>query len=510
MKPLHIIGLSSLLALAACSDNDVEEVFLPAISTEIDSDTNTETVVNPSGYDEAYRPQFHYSPAQNWINDPNGLVYLDGTYHMFYQYNPYSADWGNMSWGQATSTDLIHWEEKAVVLTPDALGDVFSGCCVIDKNNTAGFGANAMIAIYTANGDHQQQALAYSTDGGNTFERYANNPIISNTDRSDFRDPKVFWHEATQRWIMALACGYEYKIEFWSSTNLKSWQKLSDFSSPIAACNLGQWECPDLISLDYNGSTVWVLIVSVNPGGPNGGSGTMYFVGDFDGSAFTADSGSYPKWIDYGPDNYAGVTWSNLPNDRKVLIGWMNNWNYAGASPVSPWRSAMTLPRELSIVEFDGELYLSSKVVSEIDNIAGEWATVENGADFPSVGPCQLQATIPVTESSTLILSNDKGEQLELEINPTAGLLLAKRNSSTGETSFSSAFSLPSVKSLLNCDSNEIVLNIYIDQSSVEILSSTGLTVSTLTVYPSKTYHRATSSASFSTLRHRSLSSIWN
>ena len=359
-----------LVATISCSKDSHEQDYNPLIDDPKPEQPTTPTEpTQQDSYNEQYRPQVHFTPAKNWINDPNGMVYADGTYHLFYQYNPQGNSWGNMSWGHATSTDLIHWTEKDVALTRDELGAIFSGSAVIDKNNTAGFGANAMIAIYTSAGDDgkQQQSIAYSTDGGKNFTRYSGNPVIKNDD-DNLRDPKVFWHEQSKQWVMALAKGWKMGVELYGSTDLKNWRHLSTFFVPLTGRPSLQWECPDLLQFGDK----WVLLVSVNPGGPITGSGTMYFVGQFDGTTFTADDLSYPLWLDYGMDNYAGVTWSNM-GDRKVMIGWMNNWSYAGDVPCSPWRSAMTLPRELKLIEYDGKPLLANTVVSEIDKAADSW-----------------------------------------------------------------------------------------------------------------------------------------
>ena len=279
-----------------------------------------------------WRQRYHFTPPVSWMNDPNGMVFYDGEYHLFYQHNPLGAEWGNMSWGHAISTDLMHWKQLNVALMPDHLGDIFSGCAVIDKNNTAGFGKDAMVAIYTSAGKVQSQSIAYSTDKGRTFTKYSANPVITNPGIADFRDPKVFWHNESNQWIMSLAT--KQTITFYGSANLKSWTRLSEFGDGIGSHG-GVWECPDLVPLDYNGKTKWVLVVSINPGGPNGGSATQYFIGDFDGKTFRADALPYPLWMDYGRDNYAGVTWSNIPeNDgRKIFMGWMSNWDYANNVP---------------------------------------------------------------------------------------------------------------------------------------------------------------------------------
>ncbi len=250
-------------------------------------------------YTEQYRMQYHFSPERNWINDPCGMVYLDGTYHLMYQYNPHGADWGNMSWGHATSTDLIHWQEHDVALYNDSQGAIFSGGAVVDYQNTAGFGDSAMVAIYTSAGTHQKQSLAYSLDRGKTWTKYNNNPVLPNKGIVDFRDPAVFWHEPSQQWVMTLA--EHDQIGFYSSPDLKEWTYQSSFGQGVGAHG-GVWECPDLFELTVEGTTdrFWVLMVSINPGSPSGGSATQYFIGDFDGHNFTL-APDFERWLSPRP-----------------------------------------------------------------------------------------------------------------------------------------------------------------------------------------------------------------
>ncbi len=328
---------------------------------------------------EKHRPVYHYTPKKNWMNDPNGMVYFEGEYHLCYQHDKYDKVFSDMSWGHAISTDLIHWEEqpKAIVPDKDGLGMIFSGSAVVDKNNCAGFGENALIAFYTNTSPRQQQSMAYSTDKGRTWTKYSGNPVIKNEKGGnipdDFRDPKVMWHKDSEKWIMSLAV--KDHIEFWSSHNLKDWTKESEFGQELGAHG-GVWECPDLFELPVDGdekNKKWVLFVSINPGGPNGGSATQYFVGDFkeiDGK-MTYVTNQEEKWIDYGTDNYAGVTWSNIEN-KAIVIGWMSNWCYAFDVPTCNWRGAMTIPRELELKNLDGEFWVTSKPIEALEKIIGE------------------------------------------------------------------------------------------------------------------------------------------
>lgn len=500
-----ILILSLALLSAGCTDSKFDVVIPPPLTEE--GDNKPDKPVTGGSYDEQYRPQIHFTPAANWINDPNGLVYADGVYHMFYQYNPQGNDWGNMSWGHAVSSDLLHWEEKSVALIGDELGAIFSGSAVVDKDNTAGFGKNAIVAIYTSAGDKQQQSIAYSTDGGSSFKKYEANPVIPNTTLPDFRDPKVFWHPETSSWIMTLALGWSYGVEILSSKDLKHWTSLSTFKYQSADCTKGQWECPDLLRFNYGGKDKWVMIVSVNPGGPVAGSGTMYFIGSFDGKEFIADEMDYPMWIDYGTDNYAGVSWSNT-SDRTVYVGWMNNWLYAGAVPCSPWRSAMTLPREMGLVEVDGKPVLATKPVREIESIAGEW-TEADGGKLPEADAYHLNLTVNMSEKTVCSLSNAAGETLEFNINPSTRLLTAKRSSATGAVSFSPVFSFPGVKMPLIGSVNTVKIDIFVDRSSVEFFNSDGTSAMTMLVFPKDIYSEISVSEGNPQVKVRPLKNVW-
>lgn len=489
------------VTIIGCSSDDPKPTPTP------DPPTPDVPVTPPTptadSYNELYRPQIHFTPAKNWINDPNGMVYMDETYHLFYQYNPQGNNWGNMSWGHATSTDMIHWKEEAVALTRDELGDVFSGSAVIDKDNTAGFGAGAMIAFYTSASDAgQQQSMAYSTDGGKNFTRYAGNPVIkNNNDRQ--RDPKLFWHADSQQWVMALARGWSKGIEFWGSTNMTSWTQLSTFVVELPGRPDLQWECPDLLQFGNK----WVLIVSVNPGGPIIGSGTMYFVGQFDGKKFKADELDYPLWLDYGMDNYAGVTWSNTGN-RKLLIGWMNNWSYASEVPCSPWRSAMTLPRELSLKTYNGHPLLCCPVIKEIDNIAGNWQDVSTEI-LPldaKQSAYQLRLSVNMDKNTSITLSNSSDDMLVVDIYASTRTLAAKRSGATGKTF--GTFSIPAIQAPLNVDGDMVEIDLFVDQSSVEILTKDGTMSMTNLVFPKSIYNQLTINGN-ATAKIRNLSRIW-
>ena len=329
--------------------------------------------------------------------------------------------------------------------------------------------------------------------------------MIPNND-DNLRDPKVFWHEESKQWVMALAKGWKMGIDFYTSTDMKNWTFKSNFFVPLSGRPSLQWECPDLISFDYNGQKKWVLIVSVNPGGPIVGSGTMYFVGQFDGTTFTADEREYPLWLDYGMDNYAGVTWSNT-GDRKLLIGWMNNWQYAGAVPCTPWRSAMTLPRELKLVEYDGKPLLTCGVVKEIDNIANGWQPVSGTLDVSDA--YQLSVSLNLDQNSTITLSNGQGEKFVVEVIASMRLAVVHRNAQTGKTDFAGAFSIPSMQAPLNVVGNTVTLDFFVDQSSVELLTSDGSMSITNLVFPKSIYNTLSVSGANYKAQVRQLKSVW-
>ena len=484
-----LVAILMMATSTGCSKDDDE----PTQPVPVNPQPGGETPVTPPATTdraEAFRPQIHYTPARNWVNDPNGMVYVNGTYHLFYQYNPQGNDWGNMSWGHATSTDLVHWQEQAVALAPDHLGLIFSGSAVVDKDNTAGFGANAIVAIYTSADAAQQQSIAYSTDGGKSFVKYEGNPVIKNNDE----------------WVMVLAKGWKMGVEIYGSPDLKNWTHLSTFYVDLPGRPSVQWECPDLLAFDYKGSKKWVMIVSVNPGGPVLGSGTMYFVGDFDGKNFVPDNMEYPLWLDYGMDNYAGVTWSNT-GDRKILIGWMNNWQYAGNVPCSPWRSAMTLPRELTLKEADGKPVLTADVVGEVATLAGNKQDAGETLDVKDA--YQLQLTIKLDKNSTITLANDAGEKFVADINAATRTIAVHRNASTGQATFNGTFSVPSVRGPLTGNATQATLNFYVDQSSVELIANDGMMSMTNLVFPKAIYNHLSVSGADCTAKVRQLKSIW-
>ena len=328
-----------------------------------------------------YRPIYHHTPSYGWMNDANGMVYKDGKYHLYFQYNPYGSKWGNMHWGHAVSTDLMHWKELQPAIARDTLGHIFSGSSVVDYGNTAGYGKGAIIALYTSASDKngQIQCMAYSTDNGRTFTKYDGNPILRPFDGiKDFRDPKVFWHEPAKAWYMIVSADKE--MRFYKSDDLKRWTYISSFGRGygMQPC---QYECPDFVQLPVNGDKSdmkYVMLMNVNPGCLFGGSATEYFVGDFDGKNFTCiDDPHVPKWLDYGKDHYATVCFSNT-GDRVIALPWMSNWQYANVTPIKQYRGANALPRELSLYTKDGHYYVAANVAQEVKSIRGETNIIED------------------------------------------------------------------------------------------------------------------------------------
>ena len=453
--------------------------------------------------DNAYRPRIHFSPAAHWINDPNGMVYVNGVYHLFFQYHPYSSVWGPMHWGHATSKDLIRWQEEPIALYPDSLGYIFSGSAVVDVNNSSGFGKNGkapLVAVFTHHNsrtekeriDFQTQSIAYSNDNGKTWTKYDGNPVIKNPGIADFRDPKVMWHTATQKWIMTLAT--KDCVTFYSSPDLKNWTKESTFGKENGAHG-GVWECPDLIEMEFEGKKVWVLLVSINPGAPNGGSATQYFIGDFDGHTFTTKQKD-TRWIDYGPDNYAGVTWSNT-GKRKLFIGWMSNWNYANQLPTQSWRNAMTIARELHLAKEGNELYLASLPVGELTKYETQQASLKNitvderAAVIAKTGilhfPSGFNLTTTADADFTIRFYNKAtGEELKIGYDKKANNYFIDRSRS-GIVNFHSGFAAKHTVPRIST-SKEIKLRLLFDASSVELFADNGLSVMTALNFPTEKY----------------------
>ena len=450
-----------------------------------------------TGNREKFRPTYHFSPLYGWMNDPNGMVYKDGEYHLFYQHNPYGSKWGNMHWGHAISKDLINWEHRPDAITPDALGTIFSGSAVVDTDNTAGFGAGAIVAIYTQNSDRQVQSIAYSTDNGRSFTKYENNPVLT-SDARDFRDPKVFWHKETQRWIMLLAVGQEMQI--FSSSNLKDWAFESSFGEGQGAHG-GVWECPDLFELPVDGTNEkkWVLLCNLNPGGPFGGSATQYFVGTFNGKEFVNESPSQTKWMDWGKDHYAAVTWSDAPDNRRIAIAWMSNWQYANDVPTSQYRSPNSVPRDLSLFTVDGETYLQSAPSPELlklRDISKKRSFKVNGTRTikdmiaGNEGAYEIELTIENQYADVIgfRLYNDKGEEVDMQYDMKEKKFSMDRRKS-GDVGFNENFPMLTWTAI-ESGKDELKLRLFVDKSSVEAFVDGGRFVMTNQVFPSEPYNR--------------------
>ena len=448
-----------------------------------------------TGNREKFRPTYHFSPLYGWMNDPNGMVYKDGEYHLFYQHNPYGSKWGNMHWGHAISKDLINWEHRPDAITPDALGTIFSGSAVVDTDNTAGFGAGAIVAIYTQNSDRQVQSIAYSTDNGRSFTKYENNPVLT-SDARDFRDPKVFWHKETQRWIMLLAVGQEMQI--FSSSNLKDWAFESSFGEGQGAHG-GVWECPDLFELPVDGTNEkkWVLLCNLNPGGPFGGSATQYFVGTFNGKEFANESPSQTKWMDWGKDHYAAVTWSDAPDNRRIAIAWMSNWQYANDVPTSQYRSPNSVPRDLSLFTVDGETYLQSAPSPELlklRDISKKRSFKVNGTRTikdmiaGNEGAYEIELTIENQYADVIgfRLYNDKGEEVDMQYDMKEKKFSMDRRKS-GDVGFNENFPMLTWTTI-ESGKDELKLRLFVDKSSVEAFGDGGRFVMTNQVFPSEPY----------------------
>ena len=448
-----------------------------------------------TGNREKFRPTYHFSPLYGWMNDPNGMVYKDGEYHLFYQHNPYGSKWGNMHWGHAISKDLINWEHRPDAITPDALGTIFSGSAVVDTDNTAGFGAGAIVAIYTQNSDRQVQSIAYSTDNGRSFTKYENNPVLT-SDARDFRDPKVFWHKETQRWIMLLAVGQEMQI--FSSSNLKDWAFESSFGEGQGAHG-GVWECPDLFELPVDGTNEkkWVLLCNLNPGGPFGGSATQYFVGTFNGKEFVNESPSKTKWMDWGKDHYAAVTWSDAPDNRRIAIAWMSNWQYANDVPTSQYRSPNSVPRDLSLFTVDGETYLQSAPSPELlklRDISKKRSFKVNGTRTikdmiaGNEGAYEIELTIENQYADVIgfRLYNDKGEEVDMQYDMKEKKFSMDRRKS-GDVGFNENFPMLTWTAI-ESGKDELKLRLFVDKSSVEAFVDGGRFVMTNQVFPSEPY----------------------
>ena len=472
-----------------------------------------------------YRPEYHHTPLYGWMNDANGLVYKDGEYHLYFQYNPYGSKWGNMHWGHSVSKDLVHWEHLNPAIARDTLGHIFSGSTVIDKNNSAGYGKDAMIAFYTSASDEhgQIQCMAYSNDNGRTYTKYEKNPILTPFDGlKDFRDPKVFWYEPAQKWYMIVSA--DKNMRFYSSTDLKQWEYLSQFGEGYGV-QPNQFECPDFIQLPVDGNKdnmKWVMIVNINPGCPFGGSATEYFIGDFDGKEFKCDTDkSVTKWLDFGKDHYATVCFSNT-GDRIIAVPWMSNWQYANVTPIRQYRGANALPRELSLYTKNGEIYMAANVVKEtealrkstrnVESLSVEGETVIDSITDGLNSGVELEMDIVPGKAQTVgfDIMNAKGEKTKIYLDLKAGCAVMDRTESgliafgekaephfkenhdrrkTESINYINDFALGTWAPLSLCEGKSYHLNVFVDKCSVELFVDGGRIAMTNLVFPTEVYN---------------------
>ena len=426
---------------------------------------------------EKYRPVYHHTPAWGWMNDPNGMFYKDGVWHLYFQYNPYGSQWENMTWGHSTSTDLIHWTFQGAPIEADAWGTIFSGSAVVDHNNTSGFGKGAVVAMYTSAGENQTQSIAYSNDNGQTFTKYDGNPVLtSNT--PDYRDPHVFWNEDIKRWNMIMAEGQH--MDIYSSADLKEWKLESQFGAEYGN-HSGVWECPDLMKMKVRGTDQykWMLLCNINPGGPFGGSATQYFVGQFDGHKFTCESApEVTKWMDYGKDHYATVTFDNAPDGRRVAMAWMSNWQYANQVPTMQYRSANSVPRDLDLYEYQGQTYCGVTPSPELAAARPKKATKT------LTEACEMVVTLK--GNATITLANDKGEHVVMTYDEKSHTFAMDRTKS-GQKEFSDDFAALTVAPVHGKMSQ---LRLFIDRSSIEAFDADGKMAMTNLVFPTKPYNK--------------------
>lgn len=497
-KHLPLVFCSSLLfSIIGCKPYSVT-----APTTAVIAKASTEV--------QLYRPNFHYTPKKGWMNDPNGMFYLNGTYHLFFQHTPFQSvpDFSKMHWGHAISNDLVKWQELAPALAYDEKGAIFSGSAIVDKDNTSGFGDGKnvpVVAIFTYHDmkkekageiDAQSQAIAYSLDNGKTWVKYSNNPVLKNPGIKDFRDPKVFWDAKRKQWVMGLAA--QDRQHFYASKNLKEWVFLSEFGRDVGG-HEGVWECPDLFPIKVEGTNEekWVLIVNINPGGPNGGSAGQYFVGDFDGKTFKMDE-LFKKqlqkqkvaWLDFGRDNYASVSFDNVPDNKRVIIGWMSNWDYAQQVPTTTWRGSMTIPREIQLIKKGDDYSLISNPVKEINKYITKTSTkksLKGNGSLVLVEDGKIDLTQAIVEFNlknlkqdnyTFTLSNKAGESLNFGINNTENYLFIDR-SKAGKIDFSEKFASTISKAPLDGNQKEAIFKIIIDKTSIEIFYNNGEKVMT-------------------------------
>lgn len=450
--------------------------------------------------------RYHFTPPSGWMNDPNGLVYYDGEYHLFYQYNPDDLVWGPMHWGHAVSTNLVDWEHLPIALEPDELGTIFSGSAVVDWNNTAGFGEEALVAIFThANGSRQSQSIAYSTDRGRTWTKYDENPVVPQpANIRNFRDPKVFWYESeggeAQHWVMLVSAGVS--IFIYTSPDLITWE-MSDGFGIVEGATCGVWETPDLFELSVDGTneTRWVMPVAIGGCAPAGGTGTQYFIGDFDGFEFTNENDrDTVLWADFGADFYAPQSWSNAPGGRRVWLAWMSNWTYAEAIPFSSsddqeWRGEMTIPRDLSLINTPDGIRLSQQPIPELlerrtSGIQLENIVVSDFSDWVSeidmlAGEIVLEFDISDINQANRIgvrLRSGDNQETIVGYGYKAQQVFVSRGQS-GSSEISDAYTTGHTAEIVT-DSDTLRIHIMVDRESVEVFAANGTVVMTDRIFP--------------------------
>jgi fructan beta-fructosidase len=475
-------------------------------------------------YDEPLRPQFHFTPARNFMNDPNGLVFYKGEYHLFYQHNPFGNRWGHMSWGHAVSHDLLHWEHLPVALREEDGVMIFSGSGVVDRNNSSGLcrqpgdDPSCLVAIYTGHGHGRQtQNIAFSNDRGRTWTKYANNPVLD-LGLKDFRDPKVLWHDATAQWIMATVLPDQHKVRFFGSRNLRDWEALSDFG-PAGATG-GVWECPDLFALpvDNDPSNIrWVLDVDINPGGPVGGSAGQYFVGTFDGRRFVNDNpADQILWVDYGKDFYAEVSFSDIPasDGRRIWMGWVSNWLYANEEPTLVWRGAQSIPRQLQLRRLPDGIRLVQAPISEVATLreSAEPTMLKDSVSFTGSFEAELELERGDWRYAGLRLSNAVGEEVTMGVTSQPLELFVDRRKSRA-TAFNKEY--PGRHTApIRWREGRIRIRLLFDRSILEIFGNDGESVITERVYPTRRLDRLEImpgvSPSLAVARIWRLQSVWS
>jgi fructan beta-fructosidase len=453
---------------------------------------------------ERFRPGFHFSPPSNWANDPNGLVFYEGSYHLFYQHHPYGNKWGPMHWGHAVSKDLVRWEHAPIALFPDEHGAIFSGCCVVDWNNSSGLfeDSHGLVAIFTHADAHpetgqprQRQSLAYSKDKGRTWHKYEGNPVLVEEELPDFRDPKVFWHSPSKRWMMTIVAGDHAR--FYASANLREWSLTGEFGREEGSHD-GVWECPDLFQLtvDDTGQAKWVLVISIgdHPDCPEG-SRTQYFIGEFDGQTFMNDNpADHVLWLDYGRDNYAGVSWSDVPEQdgRRIIIGWMSNWKYANETPTGSWRGAMTLPRTLSLTSNDGQILLTQMPVRETEQLrkqSSSWKAITVTPETPFIQQTNhdliemdVELDVSAGEEVCIHLKSSGQSEIVIGYDPVKEWLFIDRSQS-GATDFHPLFACRH-GAHLTAANGPLRLQVWLDRNAVEVYANNGLVALTDQIFP--------------------------